>query len=211
MTDELDPRVAAALRDVRSASTEVRELHLTTALAQVRRPITVRSSARWLGVAAALVALLSGISAYTSSTSRPDSGVSAAEHSSSTMPAKSSVDSTTASGQPEAQMNCSSSLTGSVRVGDYVFGGGRRAVNLTDESMEIVDLSNCESILTFALPPLPRDQTVCIPSLRPDTQLVGPYASARSSVSVLATDSQVTIIGGPRCEEIARVDQPLNP
>lgn len=206
--DDLDPRLAAALADLDPAPRELVDRQINAALAEIRSPITVRTSARWLGVAAAFVALFAGVSAYRSTTPHRDTGVSAAGHTNTTVPAKTGAD-TSGVAEPDAvEGGCASSVEGSEHVGDYEFGDGRRAINLADGSMEIVDLATCEPIRTIELPALPRSRTTCIPSLLAGVQMVGPYVSAQTSVVVLATDTELTIIGGPQCGVVTRVPQP---
>ena len=57
--DDLDPRIAALLRDVPLNSSEVRDAHITSALAEIQVG-TVRKRPLWLGIAAASVVLLAG-------------------------------------------------------------------------------------------------------------------------------------------------------
>lgn len=206
--DDLDPQVAAALAHLEPAPRELMDRHINTALAEMRRPITLRASARWLGVAAAFVALIAGVAAYRTSTPPGDTGVAAAGHTATTMPTKTGADTSGVAEPPETVSDCPSSLEGSRQIGEYQFGDGQRGVNLTDTAMEIVDLADCASLEMVELPSLPRSRTTCIPSLLAGVQMVGPYVSAGSSVVVLATDTELTVIGGPQCGVIARVPQP---
>lgn len=57
--DDLDPRIAALLRDVPLSSSEVRDAHITSALAEMKVG-SARKRPLWLGVAAASVVLLAG-------------------------------------------------------------------------------------------------------------------------------------------------------
>lgn len=206
--DDLDSRVAAVLRDLPPVDDVLKNQHIATALAQVNPSTTLRAPARWLGAAAAVVALIAGVSVYRSSLPLGNDGVSATEGINTTMPAKTGGPSSESTVDQSSQVECPSELEGSKEVGDYEFASGRRKVNLTDNAIEIVDLTTCRSFLPIAIPSLPRDQTVCIPSLIAGTQLVGPYVTTMVNVIVLASESDVTIIGGPQCAVVARVPQP---
>jgi hypothetical protein len=57
--DDLDPRIVALLRDVPLSSSEVRDAHITSALAEIQVG-SARKKPLWLGIAAASVVLLAG-------------------------------------------------------------------------------------------------------------------------------------------------------
>lgn len=207
--DDLDPRLVSMLGDLPPAPDGVREMHISLALAQIGRPATVNGQrTRILGVAAAVILLLTGVMALRSTGPRRDSGVSAAEHMNTTMPVKSGADSSTTIANLPSRIECASSLQGSQQVGEYVLDESRRVVNLTDSSIEIVDLATCDPVAVVSLPALPRSQTVCIPSLVEGTQFVGTYATGTTNVVVLATDSDLSLLGGPSCQVVARIPQP---
>lgn len=207
MNDDLDPRLIAALRDLAPADDDIRDLHISTALAELRvsgrRPLM-----RSVSVAAALILLLGGVAAFRPGQSPRDSGVSAAEHTPISLPSKTGTDVPVTNVDPGTTSECRSTLDGSLQVGEYGPGHARFRVDLNSESMEVLDPRTCVSIAIFDLPVLPRSQSVCIPSLTSGTELVGSYSTATTNVIVLATETELTILGGPRCEVIARFPQP---
>lgn len=207
MNDDLDPRLAAALRDVAPADDDVRDLHITAALAEFQAR-SVRPITRYFGVAAAMILLLGGVAVFRAGQNTRNSGVAAAENLVTSVPAKSGIDSSTATDNAALPVACTSTIENSQVVGEYGPGTARLAVNLNSESMEVFNPRTCASVTVFELPTLPRSRTVCIPSLIPGTELVGTYASGTTNVIVLATETELTVLGGPQCDVLARFPRP---
>lgn len=207
MTDEFDQHLVSSLRDVTPADDDIRELHISIALAEIRRP-AARPLTRVLGVAAAMVLIVGGVATFRAGRAPGGIGVSAAEHLDTTVPAKSGADTSMTTDEPRQQVACSSSLVNSRMVGEYGVGTDRRRVDLNSDSIEVLDTRTCASLAVFELPTLPRSQTVCIPSLVPGTELVGSYETTAIRVIVLATEKELTVLGGPECEVIARFPRP---
>ena len=139
--DELDPEVAAALRDVAPATEALRNQHIATALAE-SSPAASRSRVKWLGAAAAVIVLLVGGNALYASLS-PSSGtptVAAAPNNSvtTTVPVNGSV--------------CGASLTGYTIVGTYSSAGSVREVWSSAQNLVIVNPDSCAVIASYPLP-----------------------------------------------------------
>jgi len=136
--DELDPEVAAALRDVAPATEALRNQHLATALAE-SSPAASRSRVKWLGAAAAVIVLLVGGNAlYASLSPSTDSNVTPRNGGVTTVPVKGSV--------------CGASLTGYTIVGTYLSADSVREVWSSAQNLVIVNPDSCAVIASYPLP-----------------------------------------------------------
>ena len=136
--DELDPEVAAALRDVAPATEALRNQHIATALAE-SSPAASRSRVKWLGAAAAVIVLLVGGNAlYASLSPSTDSNVTPRNGGVTTVPVKGSA--------------CGVSLTGYTIVGTYLSADSVREVWSSAQNLVIVNPDSCAVIASYPLP-----------------------------------------------------------
>ena len=196
--DELDPEVLAALRNVAPASDALRDQHIAAALGKIS-PAGARSRIKWLGAAAAIVVFLVGGNAlYASLTSSTDSSVTPkTDVVSTSMPVKGSA--------------CGADLTGYTIVGTYSSAGSVREVWSSAQNLVVVDQSSCAALGTFTHPVTAANERACDGFFTTtDTQWVGAYSVAGTTLTLIATTNELQIRDGS-CAVIASYPLPAQP
>jgi hypothetical protein len=194
--DELDPEVVAALRDVAPASDALRNQHIAAALAE-SSPIVARSRIKWLGAAAAVIVLLVGGNAlYASLSPSTDSNVTPRDGGVTTVPVKGSV--------------CAANLTDYTIVGTYSAAGSVREVWSSKQDLVVADQTSCAQLGTFTQPDVVANEKICMGSLSAENQAVGSYSVAGTTLTLVATPSQLQIHDGS-CAIIASYPLPTGP
>ena len=196
--DELDPEVLAALRNVAPASDALRDQHIAAALGKIS-PAGARSRIKWLGAAAAIVVFLVGGNAlYASLSSSTDSSVTPkTDVVSTSMPVKGSA--------------CGADLTGYTIVGTYSSAGSVREVWSSAQNLVVVDQSSCAALGTFTHPVTAANERACDGFFTTtDTQWVGAYSVAGTTLTLIATTNELQIRDGS-CAVIASYPLPAQP
>ena len=194
--DDLDPEVVAALRDIAPASDSLRNQHIAAALGEIS-PAASRSRVKWLGAAAAVIVLLvSGNALYASLSPSTDSNVTPQTGAVTTVPVKGST--------------CGASLTGYIIVGTYSSDGSVREVWSSKQDLVVVDQTSCAQLGTFAHPDVVASDKVCTLDLSAENQAVGAYSDAGTTLTLVATPSELQIHDGS-CAVIASYPLPTGP
>ena len=196
--DELDPEVLAALRNIAPASDALRDQHIANALGEIS-PAGARSRIKWLGAAAAIVVLLVGGNAlYASLSSSTDSSVTPkTDVVTTSMPVKGSA--------------CGASLAGYTIVGTYSSAGAVREVWSSAQNLVVVDQSSCAALGTFTHPVTAANERACDGFFTTtDTQWVGAYSVAGTTLTLIATTNELQIRDGS-CAVIASYPLPAQP
>ena len=196
--DELDPEVLAALRNVAPASDALRDQHIAAALGEIS-PAGARSRIKWLGAAAAIVVFLVGGNAlYASLSSSTDSSVTPkTDVVSTSMPVKGSA--------------CGASLADYTIVGTYSSAGSVREVWSSAQNLVVVDQSSCAALGTFTHPVTAANERACDGFFTTtDTQWVGAYSVAGTTLTLIATTNELQIRDGS-CAVIASYPLPAQP
>ena len=196
--DELDLEVVAALRNVAPASDALRDQHIAAALGEIS-PAGARSRIKWLGAAAAIVVFLVGGNAlYASLSSSTDSSVTPkTDVVSTSMPVKGSA--------------CGADLTGYTIVGTYSSAGSVREVWSSAQNLVVVDQSSCAALGTFTHPVTAANERACDGFFTTtDTQWVGAYSVAGTTLTLIATTNELQIRDGS-CAVIASYPLPAQP
>ena len=196
--DELDPEVLGALRNVAPASDALRDQHIAAALGEIS-PAGARSRIKWLGAAAAIVVFLVGGNAlYASLSSSTDSSVTPkTDVVSTSMPVKGSA--------------CGADLTGYTIVGTYSSAGSVREVWSSAQNLVVVDQSSCAALGTFTHPVTAANERACDGFFTTtDTQWVGAYSVAGTTLTLIATTNELQIRDGS-CAVIASYPLPAQP
>ena len=195
--DELDPKVLAALRDVAPASDSLRDQHIAAALAEISAA-GARSRTKWLSAAAAVLVLLVGGNAlYASLSPSTDSNVTPRNGGVTTMPVKGST--------------CGASLADYTIVGTYSSAGSVREVWSSAQNLVVVDQSSCAALGTFTHPVTAANERACDGFFTTtDTQWVGAYSVAGTTLTLIATTNELQIRDGS-CAVIASYPLPAQP
>jgi len=194
--DELDPEVVAALRNVAPASDSLRNQHIAAALGEIS-PAASRSRVKWVSAAAAVIVLLIGGNAlYASLSPSTDSNVTPQTGAVTTVPVKGST--------------CGASLTGYIIVGTYSSDGSVREVWSSKQDLVVVDQTSCAQLGTFAHPDVVASDKVCTLDLSAENQAVGAYSDAGTTLTLVATPSELQIHDGS-CAVIASYPLPTGP
>ena len=196
--DELDPEVLAALRNVAPASDALRDQHIAAALGKIS-PAGARSRIKWLGAAAAIVVFLVGGNAlYASLTSSTDSSVTPkTDVVSTSMPVKGSA--------------CGAGLADYTIVGTYSSAGSVREVWSSAQNLVVVDPSSCAQLGTITHSAVVANEKTCDGFFSTtDTQWVGAYSVAGTTLTLIATTNELQIRDGS-CAVIASYPLPAQP
>ena len=193
--DELDPEILAALRDIAPASDSLRNQHIAAALA-ASAPASSRSRVKWLSAAAAVIVLLVGgnalyasLSPSTDSNVTPRNGVVTT-----TVPVKGSV--------------CGADLADYTFVGAYSTAGSVREVWSSKQDLVVVDPSSCAVLGTFTHSVTAANEKTCDGFFSTtDTQWVGAYSVAGTTLTLIATTNELQIRDGS-CAVIASYPLP---
>jgi hypothetical protein len=144
--DDLDPRIVNLLRDVPLSSSDVRDAHITQALAEIQVG-TPRKRPFWLGIAAASVVLLAGGAvAGRISANNPVGPSLAADISSTTVgtPIKSVLPTT-----------CAPTKKDFTFVGRTTVKSQDRVIFSTASGLEVYVEKSCELVAVYPHPPSP--------------------------------------------------------
>ncbi|MEI6299627.1 MAG: hypothetical protein WCP50_08525 [Actinomycetota bacterium] len=192
--DELDPLVLAALRDVVPASDSLRNQHIATALAEIS-PAEARSRFTRLSAAAAVVVLLVGATAIVRlGATSTDSNVTPRNGAITTVPVKGSA--------------CGADLADYTIVGTYSSAGSVREVWSSQQDLVVVDQTSCALLDTFAHPAVTANEKTCDGFFSTtDTQWVGAYSVAGTTLTLIATTNELQIRDGS-CAVIASYPLP---
>ena len=195
--DELDPLVLAALRDVVPASDALREQHIAAALAEIS-PAEARSRFTWLSAAAAVVVLLVGATAIVRlGATSTDSNVTPRNGAITTVPVKGSA--------------CGAELVDYTIVGTYSSAGSVREVWSSAQNLVVVDQASCAQLGTFTHPAATANEKTCDGFFSTtDTQWVGAYSVAGTTLTLIATTNELQIRDGS-CAVIASHPLPAQP
>lgn len=195
--DELDPLVLAALRDVAPASDSLREQHIAAALAEIS-PAEARSRFTWLSAAAAAVVLLVGATAIVRlSATSTDSNVTPQNGAITTVPVKGSA--------------CGADLADYTIVGTYSSAGSVREVWSSKQDLVVVDQTSCAQLGTITNPAVVANEKTCDGFFSTtDTQWVGAYSVAGTTLTLIATTNELQIRDGS-CAIIASYPLPAQP
>ena len=187
--DELDPLVLAALRDVVPASDALREQHIAAALAEIS-PAEARSRFTRLSAAAAVVVLLVGATAIVRlGATSTDTNVTPRNGAITTVPVKGSA--------------CGAELVDYTIVGTYSSAGSVREVWSSARDLVVVDQSSCAQLGTFTHPAATANEKTCDGFFSTtDTQWVGAYSVAGTTLTLIATTNELQIRDGS-CAVIA--------
>jgi hypothetical protein len=142
--DDLDPRIAALLRDVPLSSSEVRDTHITSALAEIQAK-SARKRPLWLGIAAASVVLLAGGAVAGRITANNPVGPSLAANipnTTVTIPIKSSLATT-----------CAPTKKDFTFVGRAMVKDQARVIFSTAAGLEVYVEKSCELVAVYPHPP----------------------------------------------------------
>jgi len=196
--DELDPVIADAIRHVAPASDSLRDQHIAAALSEIA---VIRKTPRsaWFSAAAAVVVLLTGITAIVRlGGTSTDSSVS---------PNSSAI-----SAVPVKGFTCGAGLADYTIVGTYLSANAVREVWSSSQNLIIVNPAACAVIDTIVQPVImPTSQKSCEYQKTPDVQVVGTYADAGTQLTVIATAHDLQIFGGRSCGLIASYPLPTQP
>lgn len=192
--DELDPLVLAALRDVVPASDSLRNQHIAAALAEIS-PAEARSRFTRLSAAAAVVVLLVGATAIVRlGATSTDSNVTPRNGAITTVPVKGSA--------------CGADLADYTIVGTYSSAGSVREVWSSQQDLVVVDQTSCALLGTFAHPAVTANEKTCDGFFSTtDTQWVGAYSVAGTTLTLIATTNELQIRDGS-CAVIASYPLP---
>ena len=192
--DELDPLVLAALRDVVPASDALREQHIAAALAEIS-PAEARSRFTWLSAAAAVVVLLVGATAIVRlGATSTDTNVTPRNGAITTVPVKGSA--------------CGAELVDYTIVGTYSSAGSVREVWSSAQNLVVVDQASCAQLGTFTHPAATANEKTCDGFFSTtDTQWVGAYSVAGTTLTLIATTNELQIRDGS-CAVIASYPLP---
>lgn len=192
--DELDPLVLAALRDVVPASDSLRNQHIAAALAEIS-PAEARSRFTRLSAAAAVVVLLVGATAIVRlGATSTDSNVTPRNGAITTVPVKGSA--------------CGADLADYTIVGTYSSAGSVREVWSSQQDLVVVDQTSCALLDTFAHPAVTANEKTCDGFFSTtDTQWVGAYSVAGTTLTLIATTNELQIRDGS-CAVIASYPLP---
>ena len=195
--DELDPEVLAALRNVAPASDSLRDQHIAVAIGEISTTSS-RSRVKWLSAAAAVIVLLVGGNAlYASLSSSTDSNVTPQTGAVTTVPVKGSA--------------CGASLTGYTIVGTYSSDGSVREVWSSKQDLVVVDQTSCAQLSTISHPVAAANEKACDGFFSTtDTQWVGEYSVAGTTLTLIATTNELQIRDGS-CAVIASYPLPAQP
>ena len=195
--DDLNPEVLAALSDVAPASDALRDQHIDSALAEIS-PVEARSRFTRLSAAAAVVVLLVGATAIVRlSATSTDSNVTPRNVAITTIPVKGSV--------------CAASLNGYTFVGTYSSADSVREVWSSKQDLVVVDQTSCAQLGTFAHPDIVANEKTCDGFFSTtDTQWVGAYSVAGTTLTLIATTNELQIRDGS-CAVIASYPLPAPP
>ena len=198
--DELDPKVLGALRNVAPASDALRDQHIAAALAE-SSPVSSRSRVRWLSAAAAVIVLIVGGNAlYAALSPSSDTPTVAAA------PNKSVTTSVPVKGSA-----CGAGLTDYTIVGTYSSAGSVREVWSSARDLVVVDQSSCAQLDTFTHPAATANERACDGFFTTtDTQWVGAYSVAGTTLTLIATTNELQIRDGS-CAVIASYPLPAQP
>ncbi len=192
--DELDPEVLAALRDVAPASDALRDKHIASALAEISSASS-RSRLTRLSAAAAVVVLLVGVTAIVRlGTTSTDSNVTPRNSKITSVPVKGSA--------------CGADLTGHTFVGTYSSADSVQEVWSSAQNLMVVDQSSCTQLGTFTHPVAAANEKACDGFFTTtDTQWVGAYSVAGTTLALIATTNELQIRDGS-CAVIASYPLP---
>ena len=195
--DELDPEVLAALRNVAPASDALRDQHIAAALAE-SSPVSSRSRIKWLGAAAAVFVLLVGATAIVRlGATSTDSNVTPGNGGVTTIPVKGSA--------------CGADLTGYTIVGVYSSAGSVQEVWSSKQNLVVVDQTSCAQLSTISHPAATVNEKTCDGFFSTtDTQWVGAYSVAGTTLTLIATTNELQIRDGS-CAVIASYPLPAQP
>jgi len=194
--DELDPEIVAALRNVAPASDALRDKHIAAALAEISAA-GARSRTKWLSAAAAVLVLLVGGNAlYASLSPSTDSNVTPRNSGVTTMPVKGSA--------------CGASLADYTIIGTYSSAGSVREIWSSKQNLVVVDQTSCAQLSTISHPDVVASDKICMASLSAENQAVGAYSDAGTSLTLVATPSELQIHDGS-CEVVATYPLPTGP
>ena len=192
--DELDPEVLAALRDVVPASDALRDQHIASALAEIS-PVEARSRFTRLSAAAAVVVLLVGATAIVRlGATSTDSNVTPRNSKITTVPIKGSA--------------CGAELADYTFVGTYSSADSVREVWSSAQNLVVVDQTSCTQLGTFTHPTVVANEKTCDGFFSTtDTQWVGAYSVAGTTLTLIATTNELQIRDGS-CAVIASYPLP---
>lgn len=148
-SDQLTPRIEAALRDVTPAGEALRDQHIASALGHMS--VEARSPRRpWFAAVAASVVLLAGGAVIGRSTSDSKSTFASASpgETATTVPAKGDLGTTT------TNPTCAGRADGTY-IGSYSVKGQKWQMYVSDSTLNIVNDTTCEVASRTPLPTIP--------------------------------------------------------
>ena len=204
--EQLDPRIVAALRDLPAASNEIRDAHIAEALSHISPSVSQRSAQRsprrsprrWLAVAAALAVLVGGNALYASLSPSTDSNVTPRNGVvTTTVPVKGSV--------------CGANLADYTIVGAYSSAGSVQEVWSSKQDLVVAVQTSCAPLGTFTHPDVIANEKTCDGFFSTtDTQWVGAYSVAGTTLTLIATTNELQVRDGS-CAVIASYPLPTGP
>ena len=195
--DDLDPEIVAALRDIAPASDALRDQHIASALAEIS-PVEARSRFTGLSAAAAVVVLLVGATAIVRlGTTSTDSNVTPRNSKITSVPVKGSA--------------CGAELADYTFVGTYSSADSVREVWSSKQDLTVVHQTSCTQLDTFTHPAATANEKTCDGFFSTtDTQWVGAYSVAGTTLMLVATPTELQIRDGS-CAVIASYPLPTGP
>ena len=198
--DELDPEVLAALRDVAPASDSLRDQHIAAALSE-SSPVSSRSRVTWLSAAAAIIVLIVGGNAL----------YAALSPSSDTPTVAAAPNNSVTTSVPVKGSACGAGLADYTIVGTYSSAGSVREVWSSAQNLVVVDPSSCAQLGTITHSAVVANEKTCDGFFSTtDTQWVGAYSVAGTTLTLIATTNELQIRDGS-CAVIASYPLPTQP
>ena len=199
--DELAPHISDAIKHVAPATSAQRDEHIAAALAEIS-PVSSRSRTKWLSAAAAIVVLLIGGNALYASLGPSEN-----------TPAEIAMSEQTSS-QPSATSKgsvCGADLTGYTIVGTYTSSGSVHEVWSSTKNLVVIDQTSCALLGSFTHPVVVANEKTCDGFFSTtDTQWVGAYSVAGTTLTLIATTNELQIRDGS-CAVIASYPLPTQP
>jgi cation transporter-like permease len=177
----------------------VRNQHIAAALAE-SSPASSRSRIKWLSAAAAVIVLIVGgnaLYAALSPSSDTPTVAAAPNNSVTTVPVKGSA--------------CGAELADYTFVGTYSTAGSVREVWSSTQNLVVVDPTSCAVLGTFTHSVTAANEKTCDGFFSTtDTQWVGAYSVAGTTLTLIATTNELQIRDGS-CAVIASYPLPTQP
>ena len=105
---------------------------------------------------------------------------------------------------------CGASLADYTIIGTYSSAGSVREIWSSKQNLVVVDQTSCAQLSTISHPDVVASEMICMASLSAENQAVGAYSDAGTSLTLVATPSELQIHDGS-CEVVATYPLPTGP